>query len=501
MNHNIYNIFGNAVNSYPTNKAIISNKKSISYQELDYAIQHKADELLAKGIKKGDKILVFIPMSISLYVFLLATFKIGAVAVFVDEWANKKRLTDCLTKVPCKGFVGGTKARLLKFLYAPLRKIEITINSSIKTTSIPVKKAETVAQDETVLVTFTTGSTSIPKAANRTHEFLTAQYNILLDELKTNQSHCDFIGLPIVVLCNLGTGASSVLPNYNLKKLDKIKPFKVSRYLIDNKVNRIISSPSFFRVLANDKSISLSHTNEIFTGGAPVFPDDIPQFKHTFPKANINILYGSTEAEPISHILGEQLLKKQLEITTNGLPVGTPSNHVQLKLIKKTDKEILTQQDLKELSVKDQEVGEILVSGKHVLKEYLLSEEDTKKNKIKDGETVWHRTGDAGKLIDGQLYLLGRIKEIIIDKDELTSPFIYEYLLAQEKNIHVGTVLKTDVITAFIEPVSWEDRNQIKKNILKNHDKIKAVHFIKKIPLDPRHNAKIDYDKLRAIYS
>lgn len=497
---NIYNIFERAANKFPTNTAIISGDESISYHKLQYAVQHKANELIASGINKGDKILVFVPMSIELYTLLLATFKIGAIAVFVDEWANKERLTNCLTKVPCKGFAGGLKAQVLRAFYKPLQSIPVKLSAKINTAKIVIEPALEVTKNDTALITFTTGSTSIPKAANRTHAFLMAQYKVLIEELQTQPTAVDFIGLPIVVLCNLGSGATSVLPNYNLKKLDKIKPTKLGDFLNKHKVNRIINSPAFFTKIGSENTVVLNEVTRIFTGGAPVFPKDVAVFEKAFPKAQINILYGSTEAEPISLIQATELVKKESELTTFGLCVGEISDAVQLKLIKKTSKEIIEASDFTDLKVNEGGIGEILVSGNHVLKEYLNSETDTRKNKIKEGDVVWHRTGDAGLIKDGKLYLQGRIDNLFQFENNTISPFIYEYLFSEEKNINKGTVLLiNNQVTAFVEPNNWKKKELMEKQLKVKYPFINKVVPVKKMPLDARHNSKIDYAKLKLL--
>lgn len=494
---NIYNIFSQAAQQYSANKAIVSGGYTISYGKLHHAVQHKATELTQAGITKGDTILVFIPMSVELYVFLLATFKIGAVAVFVDEWANKERLNNCLTKVPCKGFAGGFKAQLLRRFYKPLKNIPVKLSSKINTSAVAITPPVDVTPNDKALITFTTGSTSIPKAANRTHGFLQAQYNVLINELNTQPHHIDFIGLPIVVLCNLGSGATSVLPNYNLKKLAKIKPQKVQEYLREQNVNRVINSPSFFIKLAEFNG-KLPEVTNIFTGGAPVFPKDVEVFKRVFSSASIHILYGSTEAEPISEIKGDELLQQEQALTKHGLCVGKINKSVSLKLIQKTTKKHLTSSDLKTLE--SDNIGEILVAGNHVLKEYVNSEEDTKQNKIKDGDLVWHRTGDAGIIKNGQLYLQGRINNIFELKGETISPFIYEYLFKNEANITYGTIMQlNNQVVAFVEPKTWSEKDVLEKQLKTKYPIIERVFPVKKIPLDARHNSKIDYAKLKLL--
>src|SRR5439155_3396497 len=64
----------------------------------------------------------------------------------------------------------------------------------------------------------------------------------------------------------------------------------------------------------------------------------------------------------------------------------------------------------REWDVAGGEVGEIVVTGDHVLSSYLGDPDAERANKIRDGASVWHRTGDAAWLdAEGRLWLMGRI--------------------------------------------------------------------------------------------
>ncbi|MBI3237921.1 MAG: AMP-binding protein [Flavobacteriia bacterium] len=179
MNSNIAIHFFETAKRWPERIAIIDKKgKAITYKAMAEAIQKQASLLQKKGLKKGDRVLVFIPMSIELYIYVMALFYIGAVAVFVDEWVNKKRLELCCEIADCKGFAAPLLIQLLASTSKALRKIPMWMRPG-GYENYDLSDLATVTNDDTALITFTTGSTGIPKAANRTHEFMTAQLNAL----------------------------------------------------------------------------------------------------------------------------------------------------------------------------------------------------------------------------------------------------------------------------------------------------------------------------------
>ncbi|MBC7865131.1 MAG: AMP-binding protein, partial [Bacteroidia bacterium] len=180
---NIEYLFENASEKFPDKIAIIKGDKKISFGELQKQVSETAVYFSAKGIGKGDRVLVFVPMGIDLYRIVLALFKIGAVAVFLDEWVSKERLEICCRLAQCKGFIGIPKARLFAFFSSELRKIPVKLRLKGRIENSEMFLPVNCNENDTALITFTTGSTGIPKAADRTHGFLSEQFKALTDTI------------------------------------------------------------------------------------------------------------------------------------------------------------------------------------------------------------------------------------------------------------------------------------------------------------------------------
>lgn len=82
---NIMDYFYIAAKKYPNRIAIIEKNKEISFSKLEKEVEITVSYFQSKGIKKGDRVLIFVPMSIDLYRIVMALFSIGAIAVFLDE--------------------------------------------------------------------------------------------------------------------------------------------------------------------------------------------------------------------------------------------------------------------------------------------------------------------------------------------------------------------------------------------------------------------------------
>jgi len=100
----------------PFRTAIVEKGKSITYLELKREVYKTAQYFQNKGIEKGDRVLVFVPVSISLYRIVLALFHIGATAVFLDEWSSKDRLKKACEIADCKAYIGNWKAKAMAIL-------------------------------------------------------------------------------------------------------------------------------------------------------------------------------------------------------------------------------------------------------------------------------------------------------------------------------------------------------------------------------------------------
>jgi acyl-CoA synthetase (AMP-forming)/AMP-acid ligase II len=505
QNFNIVDLFFDAAKKSPDRIAVIDKKKQITFFELERQVKHTANYFLKKGIQRGDRILVFVPMCIDLYRIVLALFKIGAAAVFLDEWVSKKRMEECCKVAQCKAFIGIPKARLLSLFSSELRKIPIHLGTKyISGIKNNLRKAS-VQSGETALITFTTGSTGIPKAANRTHGFLREQFKVLVEKINPQPGEVSIPALPVVLLINLGAGCTSLITDFKAGKPELMDANKILNQINFYKVRTIVASPFFIKELAKRaiiETIKLPTLKKVFTGGAPVFPSEAKIYKQAFPVTDIEIVYGSTEAEPISSINVETLIEEHS--LTNGLNVGKPDRNAQVKIIQLYDGNIECADEIafQKLVLPEGVIGEIVVSGPHVLDAYFNNETALKRNKIFVESQCWHRTGDSGFTVDGNLFLTGRCNALILWDNKIISPFLYEGYFQTIPGIEMGTLLKKENgIIAVIETTPKANKKEILarfKNLKDSLVPFATIEWISKMPSDPRHHSKIDYEKLRA---
>ncbi len=498
---NISGLFDKAARHYPDKAALIDGDQRMTYASLQKQVDATVQAFLAAGLKKGDRVLIFVPMSIDLYRIVLALFRMGAVAVFLDEWVSKKRMEACCEVAGCKGFIAVMKGRVLRLFSKELRKIPIVLKLQAK--EIHAQHAiEPTSAGDTALITFTTGSTGTPKAAKRTHGFLNEQFMALREKIRPQAGDVDMSLLPIVLLINLGAGATSVITRFKAGKPRSFNPAMICEQITQQQVTRLTASPVFIRLLSEHL---LSHqrrlpgVKQVFTGGAPVFPDEAELFTRAFDRAAVEVVYGSTEAEPISSIGSAELIASQASLLSKGLPVGKPDPRAEVKIIQITEENIRVATEAELNLCPPDTVGEIIVAGPHVLSEYVNNEEALKRNKIFIGGKVYHRTGDSGCMdASGNIFLTGRCSAVFEHKGVTVYPFLYEHAFQQLNGVSAGTVLRIDAQAVAVLELSDKSRKIPVASALRNMPvAFDRIHFMKKIPRDPRHHSKIDYERLK----
>jgi acyl-CoA synthetase (AMP-forming)/AMP-acid ligase II len=351
----------------------------------------------------------------------------------------------------------------------------------------------------------TSGSTGEPKAAVRTHGFLIAQHAALVESLELEPGEVDLCTLPIVLLANLASGVTSVIPDADLRSPGAIDPRRVDRQIRATHPTRTVASPALLGRLvghAVQHSSRLDTFRRIYTGGAPVFPKILDAIARVSPHASVVAVYGSTEAEPIAEIDRRNITPEDRAAMTGGagLLAGHPTPRIQLRIVPDrwgTPMGPFSADELDRETLAADAVGEIVVTGEHVLAGYLdgYGDEETK---IKVGHRIWHRTGDAGYLdTQGRVWLLGRCSAKASDSGGVLYPLAVECAASEAPGVvRTACVLHRGrrVLVAEIEGDVARVRADLMHRLA--WARLADVVVVPRIPVDRRHNAKIEYPAL-----
>src|ERR1700679_3942539 len=102
--------------------------RMLTFGGLADEVGHAAAWWQSQGLKRGMAVLVFVPMSADLYVALLALFRLGAVALFLDPSAGQEHIERCCARWAPEALLAISKAHLLRLKSRALRRIPIKVS-------------------------------------------------------------------------------------------------------------------------------------------------------------------------------------------------------------------------------------------------------------------------------------------------------------------------------------------------------------------------------------
>ncbi|WP_196223567.1 AMP-binding protein [Roseibium sp. RKSG952] len=465
---NLLDHFAIAVDRHPDRTAIVEGDgREITFSAVQIRAQQLASKWKRRGVGQGDHVLLAMPVNADLYASLAALWSLGATVVLPEPAMGLAGLRHAARTTQPKAFCASGHFALLKFVVPELFKLRLLLPGSAR--SDP--GVATVHDSDTALISFTSGTTGKAKAIPRSHAFLMAQHDAIAPLLNSDAVERDLVAFPVFTLINLAAGRTTILPNWKMSNLDRLSPEQLAGWISKQQVTRLLIPPSLCEKLAQCKDTGQLHT--VFTGGGPVFPDLVERLLSN-SGLDVVCVYGSTEAEPIAHLDVRDISEvDQREMAAGkGLLVGFPVSQIKLRI--RND--------------------EVQVTGDHVNDGY-LDPTHSKANKIKDGTTIWHRTGDVGHLDErGRLWLLGRLGSDVRTPTGRTFPFAIEIAARQWPGVTNSALMNFEESPALcIEGDAGQLSNW--SSLAQELGIAKVIH-VRKIPMDKRHNSKVDRVKL-----
>ncbi len=468
---NLIEAFLIQVAARPAAPAIITARGEVhTYAQLSHRSAARAWAMEATGVRQGDIVLVARGVSPELYETLLAIFRLGAVAMFPEPAAGLKGLSQAVEAARPKAMVTTNLGRLIRRFVPGLARLKLLPDPIGREPKVEL--VNPTPGDAPALITFTSGSTGRPKGIVRSGDFLMLQHMLLEQLRKTRPTDVDLISLPVFILSNLASGATSVIPAGRLTRPAQLDGARLRQQMTEHGVTRIIAPPAVCARIAGGGE-PMPDLHAIFTGGGPVFPNLLHELARFAPNAAIHTVYGSTEAEPIAQIELKDISPGdwQAMASGQGLLAGKP---------------------IPEISV-DLRDNEVFVAGAHVNEGYLDPADDASTKTRMQGR-LWHRTGDAARIDDqGRLWLLGR-KEAAAGG---LYPFAVETAALSWPGVRQAALLAGAGRARLAISGDRLDLADLKGRLAWLGD-IELIE-LKAVPMDKRHNSKADYARLRTM--
>jgi olefin beta-lactone synthetase len=531
---NIIELFEQQVQKKPNSKAITDAKSlnSLSFKNLHIRSLSIATILQNDGIKRNDHVLIFIPPSLELMSCLFALLKIGAVAIFIDPGVGKKQLLNCIKICKPSAMIGVKSIHLLRMIY---RTCFSTIKKNYSfskynlpgiknlTPSTPARKfTHDINSNDNAAIVFTSGGTGNPKGVVYTHKMFCTQINLLQKEFALNSEDIDYSCFPLFSFLIVTMGITTIIPNMDPRKPANCNPQKITNDLIFHNISFASGSPAIWERIANYcqyNSITFPKLRSILMFGAPVNPSLLKKLTPLVPNGDIFTPYGATESLPICNISAKEILSSTANKTDTGAGtcIGKPLEEKNVKIIKQTTAAINNFSELTLLA--DYQIGEIIVTGEQVTQKYLNNQHANLISKIKKENKIWHRLGDVGYFDSlGRIWFCGRSSHVIKINKQLIYPIKIESIFNNNSMIKRSALIKIITsnkshLTLIIERYDKSKRLYFNKktnfisqllkinSCLKKENQITKFFLSKKLPLDRRHNIKIDRIKLSQTYN
>ncbi|MDR2761834.1 MAG: AMP-binding protein, partial [Planctomycetaceae bacterium] len=387
-------------------------------------------------------------------------------------------------------------------------------------------------------------STGSPKGVEFTHRIFDTQISEIASCYGIVAGDIDLACFPLFGLFDLAMGVTAVIPDIDPTKPAKADPKKIIRIANDCKVTQSFASPAIWNLVSNYcEEINNKINNEInnetnidskriivtknisaniptlkraISAGAPVSASILKKLKpYIHPHGDIFTPYGATESLPTASISATEILNETVGITNSGggVCVGKRFPSISWAIIEISDHPIQTLESAVQLA--SGEIGELIVTGSQVTKNYINRPEANALAKIIDSKGQrWHRMGDVG-YVDSKdrFWFCGRkIHRVETPQGTLFSipcesifnqhPVVFRSALANSP---------TGKPRIFIEPypkyfpkTKIELKNLINelRELAQNNPitkQITEIRIMRNFPVDVRHNVKINRELLSTL--
>jgi acyl-CoA synthetase (AMP-forming)/AMP-acid ligase II len=505
-----------------------------TFAELDARADALARGLIEAGVNPGRRIVLMVRPGVDFIALVYAVFRAAGVLVLIDPGMGPRHVFHCLDQVEPDGFIAIPPVHAVRVLSRRFPSARLNVTAGRRwfwggTTLDQVRQRgeqsaaplpRTLASDPAAII-FTSGSTGPAKGVLFEHGMFAAQVEQIRDRFHIQPGGVDLPGFPLFGLFNAAMGVTTVIPDMNPSKPASVDPRKIREAVLDQTVTQAFGSPAIWNKVSRwcvESGETLPSIRRILTAGAPVPPAVLGRLLPLLDRAGeIHTPYGATEALPVASIEAREVLHDTAALTQagRGTCVGTPFEKVRVRIIARVDGPIPEITAARELPVG--EIGEIIVSGPQVTREYFRRPDGTALAKIADGETFWHRMGDVGYFDErGRLWFCGR-KGHIVDTEqgplytECVEP-MFNTLPGVFRSALVGVgprPRQTPVL--IVEPETNPDtrdrrnrdawRTELLAFAAANPQlaSIRTVLFHPSLPVDVRHNAKINREALAVL--
>ncbi|MCX5834891.1 MAG: AMP-binding protein, partial [Deltaproteobacteria bacterium] len=451
---------------HPRKIALVHRDARLTYVEINRRANQVAALLRAQGIRRGDRVAIFLDNSVESVVSLFGILKADAVFVMLSPQLKAPKLEYILNNCGAKALVSDVSRLNAASGVLPnvssLESVVFTgdhkkIKPDLHRNLIPWNAIESLKDAQWVKpanididlasIIYTSGSTGNPKGVMLTHHNMVSAATSITTYLENAPDDIVINGLPLSfdyglyqVLMAFKTGGTLVLEK------SFVYPYEVLKRVVEEKVTGFPGVPTIFAILLQMKDLKKYDLGSLryITNTAAALPvKHIQQIRETFPQAKLYSMYGLTECKRVSYLPPEELGRRPDSVgkcmpNMEGWVVDEDGNRLGPGV-----------------------VGELVVRGPNVMKGYWGDPDGTDevlKPGMLPGEKVLY-TGDLFRTDEeGFLYFVGRKDDMIKTRGERVSPKEVENAIHELEGVDEVAVIPVpdeilgSAIKAFIVP-------------------------------------------------
>lgn len=436
----IDNFLENSAERFPDQEALICGEKRLTYSQIDLMTNSLANALLEEGVKRGDRVAIFMDNSVEAVISIFASLKASAAFVVINHSTKTARLEHILNNCKARILLADeSKINTLRNIKCPhlvsiilsgLNNNElssISFNEIVKNEQDKRIKSKCIDVDLASII-YTSGSTGNPKGVMLSHLNVVSAAHSITTYLQSNEKDIIINMLPL----SFDYGLYQILLSFKVGgKIILEKPSCFPYQLFDTmhkeRVTGLPGLPAIFSMLFMLKSKFNLNTLRYITNTAMALPaSHIRKLKKLFPQAKIYSMYGLTECKRVSFLPPDEIEKRPDS-------VGKAMPNEEVYIVNDNGEKL-----------GPGEIGELVVRGSNVMLGYWEMPEETSRC-LRPGRYPGERvlyTGDLFKMDrEGYLYFIGRKDEIIKCRGEKVSPKEIENVLYNLSSVREAAVV------------------------------------------------------------
>lgn len=489
-------LFEFSVERFPNRMALVQGNQRYTYAQLNEEVNRVASSLQKLGVGKQDRVLLMLKNRLETVILYWAVQKLGAIFTPINFRLSAQEAEYCVNDAEAKVvvFEGASQEAIMnaQFQERPiLIGLEDTTGADVRYKELveksPVEWERPKVEDsDFALMLYTSGTTGRPKGVPRTHknEYSAALAHIIQNQYADGESTLGVMplyhtmGMRSLLSMTILNGKFALLPDYGAEAaLKLLSEEKISCvYLVPTLYHDLLHHPKFHE-------FDLSHLTKIGYAGAAMTTALAEKCVEMLkPKIFVNH-YGSTEVYTFT---------VSQDVAAKPGSAGKPGIHQNIRLVVPDPDGHSTPEDVVGVG----EVGEIIanIASGEAFQGYWKRPDATKKA-IREG---WYFTGDLGVIDeDGDLFVVGRVDDMIISGGENIHPLEVEDILAKHQKVsEVAVVGEPDdrwgqIVTAYVVPkdptltVQELDQYCKESSQLSNFKRPRKYVFVEAIPKSP----------------